>query len=111
MKNYLLQELFVSMSVVFILLVPALSSAHIHLGYNMATVKQENSGHHIEKREPVTLTTLGTILSPILAPLAPIIGLFTTIKAPLIAILTPLLPFIIGNQSHVTFAQWALSVS
>ena len=99
------------MLVVALILSPGLASAHSNLGYNVATVKQENFGHHIAKREPVTLTTLGTILSPILAPLAPIIGLFTTIKAPLIAILTPLLPFIIGNQSHVTFAQWALSVS
>ena len=82
------------MSVVMLILSPALASAHNNLGYNVATVKQENSGHHIAKREPATLKTLGTFFTTLT-------GLLTTIIAPFI----PKKTFLLGNQSHVTFAQ------
>ena len=79
------------MSVVVLILSSALASGDKNPGYDVAPFGQdlqENSGHHIAKREPTTLTTLGT--------------LFTTITG----FLTTVAPFVVigKNHSHMTLA-------
>ena len=73
------------MSVVVLMISPALASADENLGYDVAPLRQdlqEDSGHHILKREPTTLTTLGT--------------LFTTITG----FLTTAAPFVVIGKNH-----------